>query len=186
MVDVLLAIFEQLQLVGRADALPLDLVHVLLHQNNLANQISEVLGHSLEELVQRDFDLLHFLFEAADALLELLAQSLVVLLALGCLGDELLRGNIRHGLLLDVDVVVAGAFVHDLNVRMLVLHDLILDRRVVTVLGVVLDLPVDLRVLRENLTQQELLTQRERLNLGVRNVHELSLDVVAEVIIAEE
>lgn len=182
----LLAILEELKLHGGAYAFSLDLVHVLFHEHDLADQVREVFCDGLKELVQRNLDLLHFLLEAADALLELLAECLVVLLGLGRFGDELLRGDVRYGLLLDVDVVVAGALVDDFDVGVLVLHDFVLDGRVVTVFRVILDFPVNLRVLREDLTQQELLAQSKRLHLRVSHMHKFSLDVVAQVVIAEE
>jgi hypothetical protein len=74
------------------------------------------------------------------------------LFSLGGLNDQLRGGGIVHSLLLDVDVVVRAAFVHDLNMRMLVLHNFILDGAVVAVFGIVFDLSVNLRVFREDLS----------------------------------
>ena len=87
---------------------------------------------------------------------------------------------------LQVDVVVARPLVHDLDMRLLVLHNLVLDRAVVAVLRVVFDFAVDLRVLREDLSQQKLLRKGKRFHLCRGHVHELSLDVVAEVVVAKE
>ena len=65
-------------------------------------------------------------------------------------------------------------------------HNLVFDGRVISILGVIFDLPIDLRILREDTPQQELLRQSKCLHFCHRNVHKLSLDIVAQVVVAEE
>lgn len=57
-------------------ALNLELIHVVLHLINLANQAVEVSGHSAQEIAQGAINLLHLLLNTDNALLELLTQVL--------------------------------------------------------------------------------------------------------------
>jgi hypothetical protein len=71
----------------------LNLVHVFLHQDYLLDQAVEIAGHGVQKLVERNVDFFHFLLEARNALLELLAEDLVGLVGLRSF-DEDLGGNI--------------------------------------------------------------------------------------------
>ena len=74
LVILLVSVSVQLQFISQAGALPLDLVHVGLHQQHTLDQVLEIVGHSVQKLLQRGLDLLHFAFEASNAVLELLAH----------------------------------------------------------------------------------------------------------------
>ena len=140
----------------------------------------------VQEVGEGDLNLLHLLLNTDDALVELLpnvGRARVVLV----LGHEHLVGlNVRHLLLLQLNVVVGGALVDNLDVGVLVAHDLVLDGALVAVARLVADVAVDQRVLREDFAHQELLGKGKRLNLNLGNVHKLSLRVVAQVVVTEE
>lgn len=133
LVVLFMAVAIQLQLVGEASSFPLNLVHVRFHKQHALNQILEVRGHRVQEFLQRSLDFLHFALQARDAILELLAHERVTLVRLADSRD-LLGCDVGGRLGLQVDVVVARALVHDLNVRVLVLHNLVLDSAVVAIL----------------------------------------------------
>ncbi len=72
----------QVQFLSAACALPFYLVHILFHEDNLLDEAIEVRGDRVQKFNQRDVNLLHFLLETLNALLKLLALSLVVLVLL--------------------------------------------------------------------------------------------------------
>ena len=72
----------QLQLLRTACALPLDLVHILFHKDNLLDEAIEVRVDRVQKFIQGDVNLLHFLLETLNPLLKLLAESLVILVLL--------------------------------------------------------------------------------------------------------
>lgn len=161
-----MSVFAQLQLLSGSNTFFLNGIHVFFHQDNLANKAVEIGGDCVQELIQRNLNFLHLKLKSTNSLLELLPQSLIGLLVLGRLHNQLGAADVGHSLLLDVDVVVAGPFIHNFNVRMLVFHNFVLDSAIVPVARVILNLPVDLRVLREDLSQQEFLRERESLYFG--------------------
>jgi len=117
---------------------------------------------------------------------ELLADVGRARVALVLRDEDLMRLDVAHFLLLQLDVVVSAALVDDFDMRVLVTHDLILDGALVAVSGLVSDVAVDKRVLREDFAHEELLGEGERLDIVGGDVDELGLRVVAEVVVAEE
>ena len=81
--------------------------HVSTHLLDLADQATEVLLDSVQEVGERSLDLFHFLLNADDTLLELLANvsSTRVILALG--NHNLLCLDVAHLLGLQLNVVVS-------------------------------------------------------------------------------
>ena len=160
--------------------------HVAFHLLDLGKETDEVVLDRVQEVCERDLNLLHLLLNADDTLVELLPNvgRARVVLVLG--HEHLVSLNVRHLLLLQLNVVVGGALVDNLDVGVLVAHDLILDGALVAVARLVADVAVDQRVLGEHFAHQELLGKGERLNLDLGNVHELGLGVVAQVVVAEE
>ena len=79
----------QVQLLSAACALPFYLVHILFHEDNLLDEAIEVRGDRVQKFNQRDVNLLHFLLETLNALLKLLALSLVVLVLLRSFNQDL-------------------------------------------------------------------------------------------------
>ena len=94
--------------------------------------------------------------------------------------------DITDLLWLQLDVVVGRSLVDHLDVAELVAHDLVLDGALVAMARLILDLTVDEGVLGEDLVHQELLGQGKGLDLGLGDVHEFSLSVAAQVVIAKE
>ena len=160
--------------------------HVVLHLLNLADKTNEVCRHCRKEVYQGAVNLLHFLLNSDNSLLELLAKGLSSSFNTSGPDKQLLRRDIGDLFRLQLDIVVGAALVDNFNVRVLVLHNFIFDRGIVAVLRIVLDLPVDLGVLGEHFAHQELLGKGECFNLCRSDVHKLSLCVVAQVVIAKE
>ena len=160
--------------------------HVSSHLLNLAKKTMEVELHGAEEVSHRGLNLLHLLLNTNDTLLELLANvgRAAVVLASG--HQDLLSLDVTDLLRLELDVVVGGALVDDLNVTELVAHDLILDRGGVAMLGLILDVTIDLRILGEDFAHEELLGEGKRVNVSLGDVHEFSLCVTAEIVVTKE
>ena len=94
--------------------------------------------------------------------------------------------NVAHLFWLQLDVVVGGALVNDLDMAELVAHDFVLDGALVAMARLILNLTVDEGVFGEDLVHQELLRQGKGLNLSLGDVHELSLRIAAQIVVTEE
>ena len=92
----------------------------------------------------------------------------------------------RVRLLLNLDVVIGGTHVNHLDVKILVEHDLVFDVVLVAKARLLTDILVDLRILREHLLHEEVPRESEGFNIGVRNVHKLSLGIADQVEVTEE
>lgn len=92
----------------------------------------------------------------------------------------------RVRLLLNLDVVIGGTHVNHLDVKILVEHDLVFDVVLVAKARLLTDILVDLRILREYLLHEEVPRESEGFNIGVRNVHKLSLGIADQVEVTEE
>ena len=151
--------------------------HIAPHLLNLADQSSEVLHHRVQEIGQRGLNLFHFLLDADDTLLELLADigRARVVLAFG--HEDVLGLNVAHFFRLQLDVVVSTALVYNLDMAHFVAHNLVLDRRLVAMLRLSFDLLVDKRVFGENFTHEELFGQGEGLHILLGNVDEFGFGV---------
>ena len=160
--------------------------HVALHLLNFGEEANKIEVDSRQEISQRALDLLHLEFNANNALMELLTDVSCARVVL-VLGNQNLVGlHVRYLLLPQLDVVIGGALVNDLDVRVLVAHDLVLDGTLIPVPRFIPDVAVDQWVLREDLAHEEFLRKSKGINVGLCNVHKLSLRVVAQVVVAEE
>ena len=121
-----------------------------------------------------------------DTFLELLTDigCAAVILASG--HQDLLSLDIADFLRLELDVVVSGTLVNDLDMAELVAHDFILDRGGVAMLGLILDVTIDLRILGEHFAHEELLGEGKRIYISLSNMDKFSLSVTTEVVVTKE
>lgn len=160
--------------------------HVAFHLLDLSKKSNEVMLYGVQEVGQRDLNLLHLLLDADNTLVELLPDISRARIVLVLCDEHLVGLDVRHFFLLELNVVVGGALVDDFDVGVLMAHDLILNGALVAVARLVADVAVDQRVLREDFAHQELLGKGKRLYLDLSNVHKFGLRVVAQVVVAEE
>ncbi len=142
--------------------------------------------HSLQEVGKRGFDLFHFLLNADNALLELLSNVRRAWITLALGNQNLLGLDVRNFFLLELNVVVGGTLVDNLDVGVLVAHDFVLDGALVAMLRLVLDVLVDKGVLGEDFAHEELFRQGEGLHGLLSDMNELSLGVAAKVVVSKE
>ena len=126
------------------------------------------------------------MLNANDTLLELLADIGRAAVVLASSYQDLLGLDVADLLWLQLDVVIGGALVDDLDMAELVAHDLILDCGGIAMLGLILDVTIDLRILGEHLSHEELFGEGERVNICLGDVDKFSLRVTAEVVVAKE
>lgn len=153
---------------------------------NLVNELVEVDGDRVEEVVQRAVNFSHLLIYPTDTLLELLPYHLLLIFVVSPTHHHLTRLEVTLRLRVQLQCIVGRLLIARLKVGVLVLHDAIFEGRVVAIARIVAYFSENGGVFREHLVHEEVFGERKSFDFTRGHMHKLRLGIVGEVVVAEE